>query len=465
MAAVVVQRTVIRMVGLLSWDQCAPVTDRLPAVALACEQPVEQRHEGHAEEEREERCVGAVEGELDDESDAGNRRAEDHAAGRAVRRRFRVRDHEKREHEQRAVREVVERDGERIAEQSRSHRDQHCVAAEERKRRLRAAGAGQDDESEAGKRQCRQCAASPLAARDPGAVGGEHEADDRPVGRIEQVLAPDADQELARDRDDGGEHRQPEAVRSQQHGQRQPGDERAPRLERAAAFETAAEILGGLRAAEHDGGMERFYAYVQQRRAGDDEDREHGDLVIAGVGQRVQPVHAACKRGGRGFGGSGPPGGTMPPGPETARIASKPLPACIRMHEGRGIAPYAEAAMHEEYIPIVMFVVIGAVLGLFYFFRYRTRAEMQRTVRIALERGHDLSPELIDRLGEPRKSAITDMRRGAVAVGLALGLALFGFALGEEDALRPLLATSMLPLFVGLAYLVLYWINRNRDDT
>jgi len=121
--------------------------------------------------------------------------------------------------------------------------------------------------------------------------------------------------------------------------------------------------------------------------------------------------------------------------------------------------------MHEEYIPIVMFVVIGAVLGLFYYFRYRTRAEMQQTVRIALERGQDLSPELIDRLGEPRKSAVTDMRRGAVAVGLAIGLALFGFALGEEDALRPLLATSMLPLFVGLAYLVLYWINRNRDDT
>lgn len=39
--------------------------------------------------------------------------------------------------------------------------------------------------------------------------------------------------------------------------------------------------------------------------------------------------------------------------------------------------------MTEELVPIVMFVVIGAVLGLFYYFRYRTRADMQLTVRTA----------------------------------------------------------------------------------
>lgn len=121
--------------------------------------------------------------------------------------------------------------------------------------------------------------------------------------------------------------------------------------------------------------------------------------------------------------------------------------------------------MQGEMVPIVMFVVIGLVLGLFYYFRYRSRAEMQQTVRIALERGQELSPELVDRLGEPRRSAATDLRRGLIALGLAVGLAVFGVTLGEEDAVRPLLATAMLPLFIGLAYLALWRMNRNEEQS
>lgn len=120
--------------------------------------------------------------------------------------------------------------------------------------------------------------------------------------------------------------------------------------------------------------------------------------------------------------------------------------------------------MIEELIPIVMFVVIGIVLGLFYYFRYRTRTEMQRTVRIALERGQDLSPELIDRLGEQRHSPTSDLRRGMIAVALAIALVIFGFILDEAEAVRPLIATAMLPLFVGLAYLVLWRLKAGKEQ-
>lgn len=120
--------------------------------------------------------------------------------------------------------------------------------------------------------------------------------------------------------------------------------------------------------------------------------------------------------------------------------------------------------MYEELIPITMFAVIGIVLGLFYYFRYRTRAEMQQTVRAALERGQELSPELVDRLAEPRKSAMQDLRRGAIAISIGVGLALFGPVLGEEEAIRPLLATAMLPLAIGIAYLILWRIDTRKNE-
>ncbi|MBT8085523.1 MAG: hypothetical protein HKN35_13325 [Woeseia sp.] len=120
--------------------------------------------------------------------------------------------------------------------------------------------------------------------------------------------------------------------------------------------------------------------------------------------------------------------------------------------------------MVEELIPIVMFLSIALVLILFYYFKFLGRKELQRTVRIALERGQDLSPELLDKLGEPQKSPLSDLRRGLIALAIAAGLAAIGLALGQEEAIRPLLASAMLPLFIGLAYLVLWRLNASRQS-
>ena len=89
--------------------------------------------------------------------------------------------------------------------------------------------------------------------------------------------------------------------------------------------------------------------------------------------------------------------------------------------------------MVEELIPIVMFVVIAVIFWLFYLFRHRNRAEIQQTIRLALEKGNDLSPELIDRLGEPPAGKDRDLRRGLVWIALGVGLALCGVRLRRRS--------------------------------
>lgn len=118
----------------------------------------------------------------------------------------------------------------------------------------------------------------------------------------------------------------------------------------------------------------------------------------------------------------------------------------------------------ETLIPIVMFIVVGVIFGLFYYYRFRARAEMQATVRTALEKGQELNAELIERLGEPRRTPESDLRRGVIAIGLSAGIAAIGVVIGEPDALRPILAGAVLPLFIGLAYLALWWFTRANDD-
>lgn len=121
--------------------------------------------------------------------------------------------------------------------------------------------------------------------------------------------------------------------------------------------------------------------------------------------------------------------------------------------------------MVEELIPIVMFVVIGVVLGLFYYFRYRTRAEMQQTVRTAIDKGHELTPELLGRLGEERRTPDHDLRRGTIAVFLAIGMVVLGLVLDQREAVRPIVAASALPLAIGLAYLLLWALDRFRNKS
>ena len=114
--------------------------------------------------------------------------------------------------------------------------------------------------------------------------------------------------------------------------------------------------------------------------------------------------------------------------------------------------------MSEEMIPVVMFIAIAVVFWLVTYFRFRSKAEMQQTNRLALEKGTELSPELIDRLGSPEPGTEQDLRRGLIWLALAIGLVLCGFAVPDpsDEALRGCLAGAAFPFAIGIAYMIMW---------
>ncbi len=114
--------------------------------------------------------------------------------------------------------------------------------------------------------------------------------------------------------------------------------------------------------------------------------------------------------------------------------------------------------MAEELIAITMFLGLTIVFSLLFWFRYRTRVEMQETFRLALDKGQELTPEIIDRLGHPQSSKDKDLRLGVIWLAIAVGLVLCGFAVPDDSghALRGILAGAAFPFAIGIAYLVLY---------
>lgn len=119
--------------------------------------------------------------------------------------------------------------------------------------------------------------------------------------------------------------------------------------------------------------------------------------------------------------------------------------------------------MEELWIPIVFVIATAIVVSLWIYFRFRARSALQQTVQAAIEKGQDLSPELLDRMGQSRSSVHIDLRRGVISLGIGIAFAIFAFVLNENHAIRPLLAVSAFPFVLGVAYLALWRFAGNKD--
>ena len=115
-------------------------------------------------------------------------------------------------------------------------------------------------------------------------------------------------------------------------------------------------------------------------------------------------------------------------------------------------------------VPITMFVSFAVVMIVWLYLKHRSRVEMQHTFRMALEKGSELTPELIRQLGEPESDQNRDLRRGLIWLALSLGLVLIGVAVPEPEAFRGLLAGAALPFCIGAAYMVMYRLGTSRTS-
>ena len=119
----------------------------------------------------------------------------------------------------------------------------------------------------------------------------------------------------------------------------------------------------------------------------------------------------------------------------------------------------------ELFIPIVMFIGLTVVLSLFVWFRFRIRNDAQSTIRTAIEKGQELTPEIIDRLGHPRPHEDRDLRVSLIFFALAIALTLFGVALpvDAEHAQRVFMGVAAFPFSLGVAFLIMWRFTERRS--
>ncbi|MDQ3124444.1 MAG: DUF6249 domain-containing protein [Pseudomonadota bacterium] len=126
--------------------------------------------------------------------------------------------------------------------------------------------------------------------------------------------------------------------------------------------------------------------------------------------------------------------------------------------------------MNEVMIPIAMFAMIAAIVIVPTWLKSKERREMQATLRASLDKGQTLPPEVIDALTrqtvKPPASASRDLRAGVILLALSLGIAatfsFIAYRFGEDEAWG-FGAFAAIPGAIGLAFIILSLVNKNKD--
>lgn len=115
-------------------------------------------------------------------------------------------------------------------------------------------------------------------------------------------------------------------------------------------------------------------------------------------------------------------------------------------------------------IPIGFFIFLGAVLIVWILANQKSRADLQTTVRQAVDAGQSLSPELVRSLVDQGKARPVYLRRGILNITIAAAIALFGVVLQfEEHDAYIFSGLALFPLFLGIGYLIVWRLTPDRE--
>jgi hypothetical protein len=120
--------------------------------------------------------------------------------------------------------------------------------------------------------------------------------------------------------------------------------------------------------------------------------------------------------------------------------------------------------MEDILVPIGFFAMIAALFIVPRYFKSKEREALQATVRTAIERGQNLSPDTVEAITrdlKPVASTTRDLRSAVVWIAIAIGFCIFAYTVSweEGDAFYPMLGFASIPALVGVCYLAMAAIN------
>jgi hypothetical protein len=136
-----------------------------------------------------------------------------------------------------------------------------------------------------------------------------------------------------------------------------------------------------------------------------------------------------------------------------ARLSSEQLFQLLKARSNRDAAGSAKTIVVPSVFFLTTFLIVAAAL----YAGYRKDRQRHETLRLAIERGANIPPELIT---PPRKRG-SDLKRGILLMSTGIALAILLSATATE---RGVWTVALIPTLLGLGYLVVYKLEGKRND-
>jgi hypothetical protein len=114
--------------------------------------------------------------------------------------------------------------------------------------------------------------------------------------------------------------------------------------------------------------------------------------------------------------------------------------------------------MEDVFIPITLFGAIVAIIWLYSHYNFKKRLTAHESLRLAIEKGQEVSPELVERMSYLNDPVKSDLRRGILLIAFGVAFIILGMIVphDEPEAMRGIIGVSSFPVVMGLAYLGLW---------
>jgi hypothetical protein len=116
--------------------------------------------------------------------------------------------------------------------------------------------------------------------------------------------------------------------------------------------------------------------------------------------------------------------------------------------------------MSDYWIPITICISISLIAIARLWLEYKNKAEIQTTIRKALDNGEHLSIEVLDKIGVVNHSHTIDLRRAITLLALGIAVITAGSLL---NILNVAFAIAAFPITLAIAFLLLWKINQNEE--
>lgn len=122
---------------------------------------------------------------------------------------------------------------------------------------------------------------------------------------------------------------------------------------------------------------------------------------------------------------------------------------------------------------VILLIIFGSITVMVVapmYFRSQERQRMLEMMRVAIDKGEPMPENVTEAISHSAKirpplSPQRDLRTGIIWLGVGVGLAAMGIALNfdDPDATMPMIGIACFPAFIGIAFIVMYFLNRGRQ--